>query len=201
MSTLEDGTGDGFTAKVDDLNRLHTHAFTVPLPTFASTRGDAFNISTGLINLTNASESGLLYIKNNESDDISIIAEFVNIGTSLDSCCAVVSLTGVVRFHLNSTTGTLISGGACACRNNRKIGDATTLTADIKKGVQGSTITNGSEIPIPTSPSTRNVIGSEWIIPKGASFAVSYQPPTGNVSVCVQVGFFVVKNYSTYGTD
>ena len=80
---IEDGTGKGFEAKVDDLNRMHTHAFNVPLTSFASTRGDAFNISSGLVTLTTAGESGLLYIKNNECDDISVITEFINIGVVL----------------------------------------------------------------------------------------------------------------------
>lgn len=198
---IEDGTGKGFETKVDCLNRLHTHAFNVPLSSFATTRGDAFNISSGLVTLTSACESGLLYIKNNECDDIAVLTEFVDIGTSVNACCAVVTLDGVIRFHLNSTTGTLISVASCACVDNRKIGNPTTLTADTFKGVEGSTLTNGSEVPIPTSTSTRNVIPSEWIIPKGATFAVSYEPPTGNASVDIQVGFFVVKNYSMYGTD
>ena len=60
-----DGTGTGAKVKVDSANRLHTHSVTEDLIEYAASQGDSYNINTGTINLTSATESALLYFKNN----------------------------------------------------------------------------------------------------------------------------------------
>ena len=193
-NNIKDGTGTGRLAKVGDQNRVHTHALSASTSTVASVKGDAFNISSNLVTLTNDSEAALLYIQNNEDADISIITEFVNIGTSTGAP----GVEGTTMFYLNPTGGTLISNAVEAQVLNRRIGDNETLDADTFRGVQGDTITGGNSIPI---PSPGGAIASEYIIPKGASFALSYTPASGNTNIDIQIGFLVIKNYPSYTTE
>ena len=190
---IDDGSGKGFSAKVDECLRVHTHAFTICADTSATINGDVFDICTGIITLTNAAESGLLYIKNNENDDLIISLQFVNLGTSTNGVGE-----STVTFYLSPTTGTLIACGCCLTALNRRIGASCTLTADILKGAQGRTITNGNAI---TFPSTGFASNSPFVMPKGSTFAVSVTPPTSNTSMPVAVGLFVIKNATKYGND
>lgn len=193
MSVIEDGSGKGNVAKVGDQRRLHTHALSSSADSVATVEGDAFNVSSNLVTLTNDCESGLLYIKNNEEGPISVTTLFVNV-----SCSTGGTGSGIVRFYLNPTTGTLISNQTCAQVLNRNVGNNQTLAADAYRGIEGSTITNGDTIPIPNRTGS---IPSEYVLSKGKSFALSYEPPSGNTNVQVQIGFLVIRNYKEYTID
>ena len=195
MSVIEDGTGTGLAAKVGVANRLHTHSLSSEASSVATICADAFNINSGLITLTSCCDSALLYIKNNEDNPIAITTEFINLGSSLDTCCAIISLKGTLKFYLSSTTGTLISDASCAQVLNRLVGNSSLLTADVYKGAEGKTITNGNAIVI---PGTAGVIPSEYILPKGATFAISFTPPAGNVSLPLTVGLLVIKDWNVF---
>jgi hypothetical protein len=190
---IKDGTGSGNKAMVGDKNRLHTHSLSASSASVATATGEAFNVSSGLITLTDTSESSLLYIENNEEDIISITTLFVNIGTSTGG-----STEGLLKFHLSPTAGTLITDATEAQVLNRNIGNPITLAANTYKGAEGKTCTGGSEIQL---PSTGGGIASEYVLPRGASFAISYTPPAGNTSIQLQIGFLVIKKYSSYTTE
>ena len=190
---INDGSGKGFSVKVDECQRLHTHAFTICANTSATINGDVFDICSGIVTLTTACESGMLYIKNNENDDIIISLQFVNLGTSTGG-----TEQSIVTFYLSPTTGTLISGACPTSVLNRRIGSSSALDVDTFNGEEGSTITNGNAISFPSTSFTSN---SPYVLPKGATFAVSITPPTGNTSMSAAVGFFVIKNASKYGND
>lgn len=193
MAILENGTGNGDAAKVGNKNRLHTHSLSASILNIATMNGEAFNVSSQLVNLTSATESALLYIENRENKDISLINEFVNLGTSTGGVGK-----GSMKFYLVPTGGTLITNALEADVDNRRIGDSLTLTATTYRGVEGDTLTGGSVIEIPTAGGQ---IASEYIIPKGASFAISYTPPVGNTSMNVQIGFLIIKDYPNYTID
>jgi len=193
-NVLKDGTGKAFQAKVGDKNRLHTHSLAADISAVASISGDAFNVSSNLVTLTNTSESVLLYFKNLEEDDISITTEFVNIGTSTGAG----STKGIMKFYIDGTSGTIIDNALPAQVINRRIGNGNTLDGNIYRGVQGDTLTGGDTITIPTSG---GAIASEYILPKGKSFALSYTPAAGNTSISLQIGFLIIKSYSTYTVD
>ena len=195
MSIIEDGTGTGLMAKVGIQNRLHTHSLSTEASSVATICADAFNINTGLVTLTSCCESALVYIKNNEVNPIAVTTEFINLGSSLDACCAIISLKGTLKFYLSSTTGTLISDASCAQVLNRLVGDSSLLVADVYKGSEGKTLTNGNAIVIPGGA---GAIASEYIIPKGATFAISFTPPTGNVSLPLTVGLLVIKDWNVF---
>jgi hypothetical protein len=194
MSTvLIDGAGKGYSAKVDEEQRLHTHAFTVSTALAAALSGDAFNVGSSLITLTSANESGCLYIKNNEPEDIILSVQFINLGTSTNG-------TGESHFtfYLNPTGGTLISNAVAGDVFNRRIGSNNTLSADVYKGVEGDTITGGNIIKAPTTGLFSSV---PYVIAKGATFAISITPPTGNTSMEVQIGLNTITHGPKYGND
>ena len=61
---IEDGTGNGYKAKVDSQNRLRTLAISEGFNVDAASNGENFNINTGVMNLTSANESAVAYFKN-----------------------------------------------------------------------------------------------------------------------------------------
>jgi hypothetical protein len=187
---IKDGTGSGQLAKVGDKNRLHTHSLSATAASVATATGDAFNVSSELITLTSDSESALLYIKNNEEEAISVTTLFVNVGTSTGG-----TGKGLIKFNLDPTGGTLISDETAAQVLNRSIGSPSTLSADTYKGAEGKTVSGGDEIELPSSG---GAIASEYVLPRGAKFSLSFTPPTGNTSVQVQIGFLVIKKYESY---
>ena len=190
---IKDGTGSGRNAKVGVANRLHTQSLAVSVPSLATSLGDAFNVSSELVTLTTAGESALLYIKNNEEEALSIITEFVNIGTATGS-----TAKGIIKFYLDPSAGTIVSDATEAQVLNRSIGNTQTLTADTYKGAEGKTFTDGSIIALPSSG---GAIVSEYIIPRGTSFGLSYTPATGTTSQQIQIGFLVIRKYITHTTD
>jgi hypothetical protein len=195
MSTIiKDGSGGEKSAKVGSKNRIHTHALSASSSSVASVSGEAFNISSELVTLTSDSESGILYLKNEEEFDISITTEFVNLGTSTGG-----TGSSIIRFYLSPTGGTLISDATAASVDNRRVGDNESLSVLAYRGVEGSSISGGSDIPIPRNGA--GPIASEYIIPKGSSFALSVTPPSGNTSMPIQIGFLVIKCYREYTVD
>jgi len=190
---IDDGAGKGFSVKVDECLRMHTHAFTIDSDTSAALNGDVFDVCSSIVTLTSANESGILYIKNNENDDLIISLQFVNLGASTNGVGE-----SAVTVYLNPTTGTLIACGCCVTPLNRRVGDANALCTVTVSGAEASTITNGGTISF---PSTGFVSNAPYILPKGAALAVSVTPPTSNTSMPVAVGLFVIKNATKYGND
>ena len=190
---IQDGTGSGTKVMVGGRNRLHTHSLSATSASVAVATGDTFNVSSELVTLTSANESSLLYVSNNEVDIISVTTLFVNIGTSTDG-----TGEGLIKFHLNPTGGTIISDATAAQVLNRNISNNTVIALAAYKGAEGKTCTGGDEIQL---PSTGGPIASEYILPRGASFALSYTPPAGNTSIKIQIGFLVIKKYNEYTTD
>ena len=190
---IEDGTGNGNEVKVDDENRMHVHSFGVDIDTASALQGDAFDICSGLITLTSANESALLYIKNNENDDLILSLQFVNLNASTNGVGE-----STVKYYINPTGGTIVSGASDAGVINRKIGDANTLTADVFKGAEANTLTGGSNIEF---PSTGFASSSPFVLPKGATLGIAIIPPTSNTSMVAAVGLYVIKGATKHGND
>lgn len=172
----------GSTAKVSVNNRLQVHSITTTEASTAATEGDAYNINTGLITLTDATESGVLYIQNNEDRDLQI--EFLEMILAPSTGGAITDSTRV-RVYRNPTGGTLISGAVLVSDNqNRNFGTNRTLTADTYKGATGNTIIGGDVImEIFMNPSERELLSIDMTLTKGDSIAVSYEPNDSNTSM------------------
>ena len=184
---IQDGSGSGSRAKVDAKNRLHSFATVETGGTEAALEGDLYNVNTETINLTSASSSALVYMKNNDSVPWIYNRVFYNAGPSTNG--AGDFLAEVVA---NPTTGTLISAGTALLPHNLNFSSSKSLSATTLKGAEGSTVTDGTVRVSTIIPAagTRVLISFDSIIlPPGASIAVRITPQTGNTAMNIQVGF------------
>lgn len=179
---LRDGTGKGYLQKVDGNNRAATRSVNTPENEAATKIGDSYNINTGLIDLTSADETPIIYVKNNESVNLHIKAIVFAAWTSTGGS----GTDGVPKLVIvrNPTTGTLIdNANAVDINSNRNFGSSKNLTVDAYKGATGETFTDGSDhIIVHLGTSGRTFIGIDEVLPKGASIGVKYTPQGSNTS-------------------
>ena len=170
MVQINDGTGAGNSAKVDTNKRLHTQAVIETEALHAAEVGDAYNINTGPISLTAAGT--LLYVKNNEDQDLVIEAIAIGFGTGT------VSDIGEITVERNPDSGDLISdASAVAMNQNRNFGSSKTLTADVFKGKSGGTSTGGDDIILLYQGVSGRLFASiGLVIPKGSSISITCDP-------------------------
>ena len=167
MARIEDGTGSGKDAQVDDQNRLRTHAVTESESLHASEEGNAYNINTGLISITG--DATLLYLKNNETKDF--VVEAIALGSFEGITHSDDPYITIVR---NPTGGDLISDATAVSMNqNRSFGSSNTLTADVYAGKVGGTLTGGNDIAIlQATPGGRSFYTINFVLPKGNSIGI-----------------------------
>lgn len=185
--------GDGLTsqtARVDSKGRLKTFAVTESGAIDSSLSGNTFLLTTGTINLSSDSDSWLLYGKNN--DDVSWIVD------SLTSVIGTSDVTGdfFQLFNVGASEGTLVSAGTASAGINLNIGSATQLAIDLRIGQEGSTLTNGAEIPPSLMVKTQDVrefVSGPIVIPPGVSFATGITPPTGNTDMNVALNLTIYR--------
>ena len=185
MEQIQDGTGKGYLAKVDSDNRLYTKSVVSTEQEHESSNGLAYNINTGIITLTNATKTPVLYLKNNEELDLIIDTVLYMTGASTGGSGDV--LVEIVR---NPTAGTIVSGASDVEMNvNRNFGSTRSLSVNAYKGATGNTLTDGVKfIESILSTATQRVAVSVGavIIPKGSSIAIQITPPTGNTSMATE---------------
>ena len=177
---IKDGSGTGYLAKVDTDNRLFTRSVTQSEEFFANENGNAYNLNTGIVDLTDANETTIFYMKNNEEKDFIITAVVVGVWASDGD-----GLDMNATFVRNPTTGDIITNASnVAINSNRNYGSSNTLTADVYVGASGETVVNGNDhILVRITEESRNVITINERLPKGTSFAVNILPPTSNTSM------------------
>lgn len=193
MSIITDGTGTGKVAKVDNENRLHTHAFTVNINQSAAMRGESFQAGTGVINLTSDNESAIFYFKNTSDIDILMYEQFLDLGTSTGG-----TGSSTITYYVQATSGTIISTATVSLPNNRRLTDATVLDALVYKGAEGATLGGGN---ITAFVSAGFVNQSPTVFPSGVSLGVSITPPTSNTSMNVTFGINIIANATNYAND
>lgn len=182
---IKDGTGNGYLAKVDDHYRLYTYTVSLSEQDDATHEGRSFNVNTGIVTLTNAAETPMLYLKNNETEDLHITAIAVGFGASTggtgDPC--------LITMERNPTGGTIVSGAtAVDVKTNRNFGSNSTLTADAYKGATGLTMTGGTDHAyFYQSPSGRLYAGLSEQLPKGTSIGITITPQSSNTSMACYV--------------
>jgi hypothetical protein len=138
MTIIRDpSTGDG--ARVDATKRLETHTVTLTETEEATEAGDSYNLNTGNIGLTSQTESGILYLKNNEDRDL--IIEAIAVGVDSSGTTGNDSIVTLVRNPTSVSFSTAVD-----MNQNRNFGSSKTLTADAYKGAEAATITGGNDI-------------------------------------------------------
>jgi len=191
---IHNGVGNGNKARVTKDNRLDTNAINENQIDHAAELGDRYNLNTGDINLTSANESSVFYLKNNEDKDLYVASLIYNLGTSTGG-----SGDWVIDVYRNPTAGTVVSDAtAVEMNSNQNFGSNKTLTADVYKGDEAKTLTDGDKTISTRSPSNGRILISlgALVIPKGTSLGIKITPPASNTSVNVQVAAACfVKNF------
>jgi len=181
--TISDGKGRGFLAEVDNKQRLHSFSVTGSEEEEANEEGDAYNINTGKITLTNAVDTPVLYFKNNEDRDYIIKAIALGLGPSTGGSGGIPEVT----FIRNPTAGTIVSNAINVdIKSNRNYGSNKILIADVYKGATGNTMTGGDDhIFVYAKADARSFITIGEVLPKGTTFGIKIKPQTSNTSMTV----------------
>lgn len=181
---IEDGSGKGYLAQVDTTNRIQSRAVSESEQNEQASLGLAYTIPSGFITLTNASESALFWIKNNEDKNL-LITRFI---------ASVRKSTGGTDNHLRilsyyNPTG--MTGGTTTSMTpvNLNFGSSNTLSNTSELGQQGAALTGatlfgGFAVPVESFADQPASI----VLPKGASIGITCIPPAGNTSIQVAVG-------------
>lgn len=189
---ITDGTGKGLSAGVDRNNRLLVNAINETIFQYAAEEGQAFFIGTPLINLTNASQSAIIYVENNEDEPL-ILGTFFLIAEATTGGSPNMFR---VSWYKNPTS---ISSPTTTSALNQNFGSSNELDATIQYGAQGSTVTGGGLAAILSFPIGQfNQFDANLVLEKGSSFALTVTPPTGNTSMNVQFGTRSIKYIETY---
>lgn len=179
----------GKVAKVDEHKRLHVDAITFGRSEQEVELGNGYNINTGIINLTSANKSGILYFKNTEDFDIVITSIFYILGNSNSNGDTLVTILK------NPTTGTVISD-AVVCEMdsvNRNFGSSFTLKDNSVSysGGEAKTFTDGTKVIESIVQSAKRTVVNvgDIVLPKGSSIGFDVTPPSGNTSIDLEMAF------------
>ena len=180
---IEDGTGKGYELGIDSTNRALTRATTESQQLEGAKLGKSYQIGSGHATLTSANDSALIYIKNNEDDDLVINA----LSLSSGAMTGATPTNYLVTIYANSTgLSTSTPGGGV----NNNFGSNRSLATSITIGAEAATVTGGNIVgQFYVQSNSFFTKSAAWVFPKGATLAVSIQPATGNTSFSVGVIF------------
>lgn len=183
---LKDGTGSGNAAKVDVRNRLETHSTVITTSTQRSFDGAGYNLNTGKIALSDGSESSVFYMKYSGTTKFHVTRIVIGLGI----LAGTVSDSVEMFVKSNPTAGTIISNAVAVDMNaNRDFSSANTLSADVYKGGQGDTITNGEDAFLFFAEGNqRSITAVDLILSPGNSMGITVQlNATGGGNIYIAV--------------
>lgn len=189
---IKDGTGSGDTLKITAKNRAVVESIRTTKEEERSSCGDAYIFSSGLVNLTSCMESALLYVLNNECEDLVINRMVILTGASTGSS----DTEGGFNIVVNPTAGTLVDCGSAGVQRNTNFGSTNTLCVTIATGAEALTLTDGTCGAGITHTDINQVHDLAFTLPKGKSIGVKFTPPSSNSSLNVIINLFIYKNGS-----
>jgi len=175
---VEDGTGEGYTAKVDFENRVATFSVIEPYDMNINlTTEKVWSIPFEGLNPT-GNDDYVLYIKNTGDKVLHI------------SDVRVMADTAATQIELHAVTGTA-AGGTAVTPVPRTIGSATTPSATIETGSDITGLTSDGIIffmQLDTANKEYHLSTSSKIrIPKGKAFAILVETGTENLTGVVSI--------------
>lgn len=187
------GGSNGDVAKVDKTFAVKVRSTQMSEFQEAICEGRGFVISTGIVNLTTANDSDILYVKNNDTRDMIFKRVIYNLGNS-----ATGSGDWQANLSINPTTGTLISNAVAAVVANINTGKSDVSPAvTAYKGVEGDTITDGIGLTSLFAETKRHLLEDVTVLPANKSIAFSVKPPAGNTgagcNVVLEISFMFVE--------
>lgn len=193
QSVIVDGATNE-TAEVTSKRRLMTQSVTFTSDLESSIEGNHFNIGPATFPvLTSDTESALVYLKNDEPEQVPWAMTFLTIVTGA-------STDGVgdwsLRFLINPVAGTIITAGTDSSIVQMNAGIVRGLSATAKTGAEGLTIDPTiSEVIrlVPSTPTGLTIPLDAVIIPPGGSIGISATPPAGNTSLKLDFGISIIR--------
>lgn len=190
-TTIQDGSGFGYSAKVDSTNRLEVRAVTEDSQLEGSLTGDTFAIGTPFLTQTSSSANGLLYFSNGENVDIyaKTFSSQARYATSASFENYLINV--YVGIAESALTGTWVDFTPF----NTNLGSSNTLAGTYKygspTGAAGFSGTPKFQLAFPVN--VYNQISTNLVFPKGVSVLLTVTPPTNNVSMPVSFTTTVTK--------
>jgi len=187
MAFIEGGNNPGHRTSVTATGQLNTTATQISAQTEASIAGDAYNVNSGLFNLTSDVETPIAFFKNDTEDrDIIIDAMVLSI---CDSVGGSGELTA--RIIADPTGGTILTGGTDRVVANLNLSSRKTLGVTATDGATGLTFSGGEDVFhffFPVDNTNHNLVFESLVLPRGASFIITLTPPAGNTSLPILTG-------------
>jgi len=176
---IDDGKGTGKLAAVNTDNQLVTRATAVEQRLHSAVDSNYFEATTGVVNLGDANELDLIYIKYTGSKVLVIDRVFYDTWATT----AGTANTGILKYYHTITS---VAGGSAATVTNTNFGSSNTLNATITKS---TTFTGGTVWWTALLNAGASIAMEEGriILPPSASFGISVQAPTSNSSMNVNV--------------
>jgi hypothetical protein len=193
MATIiEDGTGKGFSAKVDGTNRLEVRSVTEDAALEGAINGETYVIGTPFLTQINDSANGVLYFKFDE--DVSLFTKTFSSQARWASGATFQNYLVNVYKNVNesSLTGTWVNFNPL----NTNFGSADQISGTFKygspSGAGGFTgLTPSFQLAFPVN--VYNQISANLIFPKGVGILLAITPPSGNVQMPVSFSLTVTK--------
>lgn len=179
MDTIRDGKGRGNLAGVNTKNRLLVRSTSAQQHLKSVWEGKYFEATTGKVTLTDAVETGIIYLKNDSTiNDLLVIDRvFWDIWASTGG-----SGNGTLIYYRNPT----VTGGSAIVPQNTLFGMLSQATATCSKSLTTITGTNWWTGRIAASESLALEEG-RMTLPPGYSFGISVAAPTGNTSMAISI--------------
>ena len=170
---VKDGTGSGYTAQVDNRNRIATLATTQGVSTQRSIDGFGYNLNTGKIALTDGAEAAVFYMKYTGTTKFHVTRIVIGLGI----LSGTVSESVEMFVKSNPSAGTIVNDAVGVDMNaNRDFSSANTLPADVFKGGQGKTITDGEDAFLFFAEGNQRAITAvDLIMSQGNSLGITVQ--------------------------
>jgi hypothetical protein len=184
---ISDGTGSGKLTGVTSNNRIKAAAVSYTGLEAGSIGFNGYYVDTGVVTLTTAGESAVIYVKNTHN---TLLLQLSTILYSFGNSNVVGDI--IVKSYINSIGGTIISAGSAPSVSNRNLGSTVPAQISAFVGGEGKTITGGTLglSRIYSTPRT-DLVSPGVILPVGANLTTTVQPPTGNTSIKVGVAYVI----------
>lgn len=184
--TIRDGSGKGYLAKVNADQQLITRATAVEQRLESAIDHNYFELTTGLITITDAVETPMFYMKNNSATKQIVVDRiFIDTWDSTDG-----AEDGVIEYYRNPTVvGGTATVPACTDFGSTDVADGTFLVSP--------TSLTGTEWAKLYLPEQYGLVIEEgrFTLPQGSTFGMSIVPPTGNTSMKININcaFFYIN--------
>jgi hypothetical protein len=188
-TTIQDGSGKGYQAKVDETNRLSIRGVTEDIQLESTVNGDNYFVGTPFLTQTSATENGLLFFTS--SEDFSLFAKTFSSEARYSTGGTFQNY--LINIYIGIPESSLTGSWIDFTPPNLNFGSSKTLAGTFKYGnPAGATGFSGSpKIQLAFPINVYNQVATNLIVQKGQTVLLTVTPPTSNTSMPVQFGLAI----------